>query len=136
MARLARLLARLLSPPRCGNGGFLVRGRCVHLDARRAALFTVGYVLSPLSFWNDAFVNIPIAYAAAVIASMLAGPSVFPAAFFTAYLATNIAGLIMMHVSIRGVRITLRGLAETLIAATLYTLLATLLVGEQLPSPR
>ncbi len=136
MNRLAKMLARLLSPPRCSGGGFLVRGRCIHLDAKRAVLFTVGYVLSPLSFWNDAFVNIPIAYAAAIIASLLAGPSVFPAAFFIAYLATNAAGLVMMHVSVRGVKITPRSLAETLAAATLYTLLATLLVGEQLPSPR
>ncbi len=134
--QLRRLLARLLAPPRCGRRGFLFKGKCIELDPRRATLFTAGYILSPLSFWNDAFVNIPLAYAAALIASMLVGGGVFPAAFFAAYLASNVAGLLMMHVAVRGVKLEAKSLAETLVAATVYTVVATLLTGEQLPSLR
>ncbi len=55
----------------------------------------VGYVLSPLSWWNDPIVNIPISAAAgAACASLHSG--LFPACFAAAYAATNAAGLAML----------------------------------------
>ncbi len=135
MARLLARLAALLRPERCGPRSFRVGGRCVEVKPGRVALFIAGYILSPLSFWNDAFVNIPIAYLVAVAASAVAGPGVFPAAFFAGYLASNVAGLLMMHFAVRGFRLDVRRLAEVFAAATLYTLLATLL-AEGLPGLR
>ena len=131
---LRGLIGKLLMPRRCGRG-FVVAGRCVEVKPGRAALFIAGYILSPISFWNDAFVNIPIAYAAASLASMIAGPGVFPAAFFTAYLATNIAGLLMMHVAVRGFSLKAKNPAEMIVAAVGYTLLASLLVEKPLGGP-
>lgn len=71
---------------------------------RRASwgtLAVLGYILSPLSWWNDLWVNIPIAYAAANLAQVV-NSRLFLATFITAYWATNILGLILMHVGIRG----------------------------------
>jgi uncharacterized membrane protein len=59
-------------------------------------LALVGYILSPLSWWNDAFVNVPLAYVFAWLVSIfsrrLFGPS-----FVVGYWLTNIIGLVMMH---------------------------------------
>ena len=134
MGRPGRI-ARLLLPRRCGPRSFMVAGRCVEVSAGRATLFIIGYILSPFSFWNDAFVNIPLAYLAALLASLIAGPAVFPAAFFAASLASNVAGLVMMHVSVRGFRLRARSVAEIVVAATLYTMLATLLAEKGLSGP-
>jgi hypothetical protein len=55
-------------------------------------LFVVGLLLSPLTFLNDAFVNVPLAAAATwVVTSTTAADEVW--VFPSAYLATNIVGL-------------------------------------------
>ena len=64
-------------------------------------LAVVGYLLSPLSWWNDLWVNIPLAYAVANLAHWL-NVRLFLPAFITAYWVTNILGLILMHAGIRG----------------------------------
>ena len=56
----------------------------------------VGYMLSPLSRWNDLFVNIPLALAFAWVVSLCYRPA-FQAAVITGYWLTNIVGLILMH---------------------------------------
>ena len=65
------------------------------------ALAVAGYVLSPLSWWNDLWVNIPIAYAIANLA-YAANSRLFMPTFIAAYWVTNILGLILMHLGIRG----------------------------------
>ncbi len=57
---------------------------------------TIGYVLSPLSWWNDAFVNIPLAYGIG-LACGLVSPRLFSPAVVIGYLLTNIAGLALLH---------------------------------------
>ncbi|RJP26070.1 MAG: hypothetical protein C4520_01190 [Candidatus Abyssobacteria bacterium SURF_5] len=57
---------------------------------------TIGYILSPLSWWNDAIVNIPLAYVLAWIVSQFSARLFLPA-MIAAYWATNIAGLLLMH---------------------------------------
>lgn len=59
--------------------------------------FTIGYLLSPLSWWNDLFINIPIAYAFALIAKIVSH-NLFQPIFILAYVATNIAGMILMDI--------------------------------------
>lgn len=56
----------------------------------------VGYLLSPLSPWNDAFLNIPLAYACAWLVSLAYRPAFLPA-LIIAYWITNIVGLILLH---------------------------------------
>lgn len=56
----------------------------------------IGYMLSPLSWWNDLYVNIPLAYAIAWPISYL-GKNSFLTAFVAAYWLTNLLGFMLMH---------------------------------------
>ena len=56
----------------------------------------VGYILSPLSWWNDAFVNVPLAYVFAWLVSFFIG-QFFGPSFVAGYWLTNMIGLVMMH---------------------------------------
>jgi len=58
----------------------------------------IGYILSPLSWWNDVFVNIPISYVLASITVSFISKSLFSIAFIIYYNFTNILGFILMHI--------------------------------------
>ena len=80
------------------------------LTGRRAAaarlgwglVAVVGYILSPLSPWNDAFVNIPIAYAVSRLLRPLGVPG--PLGFYLGYLASNLLGLLLLSAGAQGVK--------------------------------
>ena len=55
-----------------------------------------GFILSPLSWWNDAFVNLPLAYLCAWLVSLIFEPA-FAMAFIISYLVTNVLGFVLMH---------------------------------------
>jgi hypothetical protein len=59
-------------------------------------LATIGYLLSPLSWWNDLYLNIPLAYAGAWLVRLVYNPAFLPA-FIVCYWITNITGLVLMH---------------------------------------
>ena len=63
---------------------------------KRGWLSTVGYLLSPLSWWNDLYVNLPIAYGMAWLISLI-DKRLFTLALVGFYWLTNIAGLILLH---------------------------------------
>lgn len=56
----------------------------------------IGFMLSPLSWWNDLFVNVPLAVAFAWIISLF-WPSGFLASAVVGYWLTNVLGFILMH---------------------------------------
>lgn len=56
----------------------------------------IGFMLSPLSWWNDAFVNLPLAFAFAWVVALPYRPAFIPAAI-VGYWLTNILGLFLMH---------------------------------------
>jgi len=56
----------------------------------------VGFLLSPLSWWNDLVVNVPLALAFAWVVSLLYRPA-FEASFVLGYWLTNIVGMVLMH---------------------------------------
>ena len=56
----------------------------------------VGFMLSPLSWWNDLFVNIPLALAFAWIVSLF-WPSVYLASFILGYWITNLLGFVLLQ---------------------------------------
>lgn len=97
-----------------------------------SAIAFLGYILSPASWWNDAFVNIPIAYVAASIAAML-NSDLFAPAFATSYLLTNILGFVLMHT---GAEIAMKGkpkltwttLLKYAIVSAVYTAIAVILI--------
>jgi len=59
-------------------------------------LVLVGYMLSPLSWWNDLFVNVPLALAFAWLVSWFYKPA-FAASLVAGYWLTNVLGFILMH---------------------------------------
>src|SRR5271165_6794917 len=56
----------------------------------------IGYMLSPLSWWNDMFVNVPLALAFAWVVSVFYKPA-FSASLVLGYWLTNVLGFILMH---------------------------------------
>jgi len=69
---------------------------------------TVGFILSPLSWWNDLFVNFPLSYAFAWIVGkffnsfMVIHKWLFVDLFVLGYFLTNLIGFLMIHSSISG----------------------------------
>ena len=66
---------------------------------KRGLLFTVGYLLSPLSWWNDLYLNFPIAYCLAWLVSLI-DKQFFTVALIGFYWLTNIVGLMLLHKSL------------------------------------
>ena len=59
-------------------------------------LVMVGFILSPLSWWNDAIVNVPLAYLFALPFSLV-NESLFLPSFIMGYWLSNLLGFLMMH---------------------------------------
>jgi hypothetical protein len=57
---------------------------------RGGLLLAIGYLLSPLCWWNDIFFNLPIAYAFGYICSWLSPDLLFPCTI-VGYWLSNIA---------------------------------------------
>lgn len=91
----------------------------------------LGYVLSPLSWWNDLFVNLPLAYLFAAPFSFISDTLYLPA-FVLGYWLSNLAGVLLLH---RGGKALIKrgkqappSWKASLITATLYTALIVILV--------
>ncbi|MEY2410250.1 MAG: hypothetical protein QOF48_2920 [Verrucomicrobiota bacterium] len=93
----------------------------------------VGFLLSPLSWWNDLFVNVPLAIAFAWLVSLAYKPAFITAAIL-GYWLTNVLGFFLMHKGAQKVFSTKdkpygrRALVRDLIISLLYTLLIVVLV--------
>jgi len=63
---------------------------------RGSIMGIIWYMLSPLSWWNDLFINFPIAYAFAFLFGLI-NKSLFLPAMVLGYWLSNILGFILMH---------------------------------------
>src|SRR3954469_20158144 len=59
-------------------------------------LAVIGFMLSPLSWWNDLFVNVPLALAFAWLVSLVYHPA-FEASLIVGYWLTNVLGFVLLH---------------------------------------
>lgn len=129
MESLKNLLKKLLG----------IKGRSISRKEGvfRAIVFTIGYILSPLTWWNDVFVNIPIAYVLSSIISFIIGREYFKIIFPLAYFFTNILGLYLMHIGITGVKrgISIKNLLYHLVIALGYTILIYVLALYDIINP-
>ena len=101
----------------------------------------IGFMLSPLSWWNDLFVNVPLAVAAAWLVALLYPPA-FKPVVVAAYWLTNVLGFVLLH---KGGQLLLvkgeikpyrrRDLLRDLAVSLAYTLLIVLLLRLKLPQP-
>ncbi len=90
----------------------------------------IGYVLSPLSWWNDLFVNLPLAYLFALPFSFLNEKLYLPA-FVLGYWLTNLGGLLLLHHAGATLIHTVQehfSWKGALISTTVYTVLIVILV--------
>jgi len=97
------------------------------------ALAFIGFMLSPLSWWNDLFVNVPLALAFAWLVSWFYKPA-FGTLLVIGYWLTNVLGFIMMHkgaqqvISEKPSRYSRRDLLRDLGISLFYTALIVALV--------
>jgi len=63
---------------------------------RGGLLLAIGYLLSPLCWWNDIFFNLPIAYAFGYICSWLSPDLLFPCTI-VGYWLSNIVGILLIQ---------------------------------------
>ncbi len=101
----------------------------------------IGYLLSPLSWWNDAFVNLPLAVAFGWCVSWFYPPA-FGASVILGYWLTNVLGFVLLH---KGARQMLpndkfaprprQALARDLVVSVVYTALIVTLVRLKIIQP-
>ena len=93
-----------------------------------AALSLLGFLLSPISWWNDVWINLPLAWLVA------GGVAYFHHAWYTpafvlAYWITNLLGLLLMHFGLTGLTrhqrqpITYKTIVQGLLVSMAYTLI-------------
>jgi hypothetical protein len=102
-------------------------------------LAILGYLLSPLSWWNDLVVNIPLAYAMAWPVSLINERLFFPAVIL-AYWLTNVLGFVLLHLGVAGLaseRVWSPGWRGYLFITFAYTIVIALMLAlHWLPMPQ
>jgi len=102
-------------------------------NLRGGALMSIGYMLSPLSWWNDLFFNLPIALAFGYCVSWL-NPQWFIPGTVIGYWLSNVLGIVMMQFGTIDIflpdekRNTTRDILLGCGGATLYTVVVAALV--------
>lgn len=107
---------------------------------RGGLLGIIGFLLSPLSWWNDLFINVPLALGFAWLVALL-WPAAFEAAFIAGYWLTNVLGLVLLT---RGAKELLAGrpspysrreLLKDLLVAAAYTAVIVVLIKLRVLQP-
>lgn len=92
---------------------------------KNSTLVVLGFMLSPLSWWNDAIVNLPLAYLFSLPFTLL-HESLFLPSFMLGYWLTNVLGFWLLH---RGLfRPETHHFKQDIGFSLLYTLLVAILV--------
>jgi ABC-type multidrug transport system permease subunit len=112
-----------------------------------SVLGVIGFLLSPLSWWNDAVVNLPLALIFASVVGVFYRPAAEPnsTAFNTSvvlgYWLTNILGFVLMHKGAQQVlsaeekKYSRRALLRDLAVSVAYTALIVILVKAGILKP-
>lgn len=96
-------------------------------------LATIGYILSPLSWWNDLVINIPLAYVFAFPFGLISRTLFLPM-MIIGYWITNVVGFMLMHhgvtdmVSKEKSKYTKKKLMKDIVISILYTLVVVAFV--------
>ena len=103
-------------------------------------LAAIGFLLSPLSWWNDLFVNVPLALVFAWTVSFFYRPA-FAASLIVGYWLTNVLGFVLMQkgaekvFSAEGRRYSRGALMRDAGVSLLYTGLMVILVKLEILRP-
>ena len=104
--------------------------------SKAGILAALGWLLSPLSWWNDLVVNVPLAYFFSFPFSLIDERLYLPA-FALGYWLTNVLGFVLLHKGVTGmVRARKASLKTDLLVGTAYTVLVVAVAAlGWLPSP-
>jgi hypothetical protein len=100
-------------------------------------LLVIGFLLSPLSWWNDLFFNLPIAYGFGYVCSWISPNLLLPCAI-VGYWLSNIIGILLMQVGALNVfseqpkRNLKKELLTGLISSTVYTIIILALLQSNI----
>src|SRR5205085_82164 len=110
-------------------------------------LGVIGFMLSPLSWWNDAVVNLPLALLFAWLVGLLYKPAAqphspsFDAAVILGYWLTNVLGFVLMHKGAQQMMVgeakkySRRELFKDVSVSLLYTALIVILLKAGILKP-
>lgn len=110
-------------------------------------LGVIGFMLSPLSWWNDAVVNLPLALIFASLVGLVYRPvsqpdsTAFDAAVIIGYWLTNVVGFILMHKGAQQIlsdeqkKYSRRELLKDVAISLAYTALIVLLIKMGILKP-
>jgi len=102
-----------------------------------SVLVTIGFILSPLTWWNDMVVNVPLAYVFSFPFSLI-DQQLFLPSFILGYWLSNLLGFLLLHWGgenlIRKKR-TIFSVKRSLIISMLYSIIVIILVLLDLLSP-
>ena len=93
-------------------------------------LITVGFILSPLSWWNDLVVNVPLGYIFALPFSFI-NEQLFLPAFILGYWLTNLLGFLLLHWGSEGLIYQRRptiSIKRSLIISVIYSVIVILMI--------
>lgn len=112
----------------------LLLSRMTLTRLRGGLLLVIGYLLSPLCWWNDLIFNLPIAYLFGYLCSLIVSDWLLPGAI-AGYWLSNIVGILLMQFGVVDVfqgqtqeHNLKKELITGVITSTLYTLLILALV--------
>jgi hypothetical protein len=95
-----------------------------------SVLATMGYILSPLSWWNDMVVNVPLSYVFSYPFSLI-DERLFLPAFVLGYWLSNLLGFLLLHrgaAGLLGRHKPSMSVWKSLLVALAYTIIIVLLV--------
>lgn len=93
----------------------------------RNTIFFIGWVLSPLTFWNDTFVNIPLSYLLANILVRVI-KSDFLWLVLISYWITNVLGLLLMYAVGKDIVRSRAGVKKQIVDLVLTSIAYSLLI--------
>lgn len=99
-------------------------------------------MLSPLSWWNDLFINFPIAYICACAVNLIF-KGVFLEAFIVSYWLTNVLGFVLLQKGLEGAlknskekkKYSGKDFLRDVLLSLAYTLLIVMLVKSSIIKP-
>ena len=108
----------------------------------RGAVGVIGFILSPLSWWNDLFVNVPLSFAFAWAVGKPLSLFIeihrwlFINLFVLGYFLTNLLGFLMIHFSIFGLTRTKAGsFKKQILISIIYSVVVLAFFGLNICNP-
>lgn len=106
----------------------------IWVKLRGAVLIILGYLLSPLCWWNDLLFNLPIAYFFGYLCSFFSPKLLLPCTII-GYWLSNVIGILMMQFGAGDIfkkesqeRNLKKELLNTFVSSTVYTLVIMCLI--------